>query len=175
MSKILKILTLKYQSPMIKIDNCMKGLNYMKIGITNDHRGVKVKQFLTEYLHALGYNVVDYGTDSEEPADFPDYAKKLGDGIINHEVDLGIAICGTGIGMSIALNKMKGIYCAKVSTTSEATLSKAHNDANAIAISEEMDRELMKEVITTFIETPFTNIDRYKIRNDKIKDIEANV
>ena len=75
----------------------------MKIGITNDHRGVKVKQFLTEYLNALGYNVIDYGTDSEEPADFPDYAKKLGDGIINHEVDLGIAICGTGIGMSIAL------------------------------------------------------------------------
>ena len=160
---------------MIKLDNYMKGLNYMKIGITNDHRGVKAKQFLTEYLNALGYNVIDYGTDSEEAADFPDYAKKLGNGIINNEVDLGIAICGTGIGMSIALNKMKGIYCAKVSTTSEATLSKAHNDANAIAISEEMDRELMKEVITTFIETPFTNIDRYKIRNDKIKDIEANV
>ena len=147
----------------------------MTIGITNDHRGVKVKHFLTEYLTALGYNVIDYGTDSEEPADFPDYAKKLGLGILNHEVNLGIAICGTGIGMSIALNKMKGIYCAKVSTVSEATLSKAHNDANAIAISEEMDKELMKEVITKFIETPFTNIDRYKNRNDKIKEIESNV
>ena len=77
--------------------------------------------------------------------------------------------------MSIALNKMKGIYCAKVSTVSEATLSKAHNDANAMAISEEMDHELMKEVVTTFLETPFTNIDRYKVRNEKIKDIEANV
>ena len=147
----------------------------MTIGITNDHRGVKVKHFLTEYLTSLGYNVIDYGTDSEEPADFPDYAKKLGHGILNHEVNLGIAICGTGIGMSIALNKMKGIYCAKVSTVSEATLSKAHNDANAIAISEEMDKELMKEVITKFIETPFTNIDRYKNRNDKIKEIESNV
>ena len=147
----------------------------MNIGITNDHRGVKAKQFLTQYLHELGYNVIDYGTDSEEPADFPDYAKKLGDGIKNNEVNLGIAICGTGIGMSIALNKMKGIYCAKVSSVSEATLSKAHNDANVIAISEEMPKELMKEVITTFIETPFTNIDRYKKRNDKIKDIEASV
>lgn len=147
----------------------------MKIGLTNDHRGVKTKEFLKEYLNALGYEVVDYGTDSEEPADFPDYAKKLGLGILGHEVDLGIAICGTGIGMSIALNKMKGIYCAKVSTVSEATLSKAHNDANAMAISEEMDHELMKEVVTTFIETPFTNIDRYKIRNEKIKDIENNV
>lgn len=147
----------------------------MKIGITNDHRGVKAKQFLTEYLETMDYTIINYGTDSEEPADFPDYAKKLGDAILSKEVDLGIAICGTGIGMSIALNKMKGIYCAKVSTKSEASLSRAHNDANVIAISEEMEPELMKEVINTFIETPFTNIDRYKIRNQKIKDIENNV
>lgn len=147
----------------------------MNVGITNDHRGLKVKQYLTEYLESLGYNVIDYGTDSEEPADFPDYAKKLGLAIKEDEVSLGIAICGTGIGMSIALNKMKGIYCAKVSTTSEAALCKAHNNANVIAISEEMDRELMKEVIKTFLETPFSNIDRYKIRNNKIKDIENNV
>ena len=147
----------------------------MKIGITNDHRGVKAKHFLTEYLTLLGYDVIDYGTDSEESADFPDYAKKLGIGIKEKEVDLGIAICGTGIGMSIALNKMKDIYCAKVSTNSEAALSKSHNNANVIAISEEMEPELMKEVIKTFIETPFSNIDRYKIRNDKIRDIEYDV
>lgn len=147
----------------------------MNIGIANDHRGVKVKQFLTEYLTNLGYNVINYGTDAEEPADFPDYAKKLGLGVLASEVDLGIAICGTGIGMSIALNKMKGIYCAKVSTKSEATLAKAHNNANVIAISEEMDSELIKEVVKTFIETPFSNIDRYKRRNNKIKDIENNV
>ena len=147
----------------------------MTIGITNDHRGVKAKQFLTEYLTDLGYNIIDYGTDSEEPADFPDYAKKLGLGVLNKEVELGIAICGTGIGMSIALNKMKGIYCAKVSTSSEAALSKSHNDANVIAISEELDRDNMKEIIKTFIETPFSNIDRYKIRNQKVKDIEAGV
>ena len=147
----------------------------MTIGITNDHRGVKAKYFLTEYLKALGYNIIDYGTDTEDAVDFPDYAKKLGLGIKNKEVELGIAICGTGIGMSIALNKMKDIYCAKVSTNSEAALSKAHNNANVIAISEEMDKELMKEVIKTFIETPFSNIDRYIKRNDKIKDIEYNV
>ena len=147
----------------------------MVIGITNDHRGLKAKQFLTEYLTNLGYNVIDYGTDSEEPADFPDYAKKLGLGVLNNEVNLGIAICGTGIGMSIALNKMIGIYCAKVSTPSEASLAKAHNNANVMAISEEMNEETMKEVVTKFIETPFSNIDRYKIRNDKIKDIERHV
>ena len=147
----------------------------MNIGITNDHRGLQAKHFLTEYLETLGYNIIDYGTDKEEPADFPDYAKKLGLGIISNEVQLGIAICGTGIGMSIALNKMKNVYCAKVSTKSEAALCKSHNNANVIAISEEMDKELMKEVIKTFVETPFSNIDRYKIRNNKIKDIENNV
>jgi len=147
----------------------------MNIGITNDHRGLEVKIFLTNFLTELGYNVIDYGTDSIEPADFPDYAKKLGLALQSNEVELGIAICGTGIGMSIALNKMKGIYCAKVSTQSEAALCKAHNNANVIAISEEMERELMKEVIKKFVETPFSNIDRYKIRNNKIKDIENNV
>ena len=147
----------------------------MNIGITNDHRGVEAKVFLTNYLESLGYNVINYGTDSTESADFPDYAKKLGDGLLNNEVEFGIAICGTGIGMSIALNKMKGIYCAKVSQVSEASLSRAHNNANVIAISEEMYRNVMKEVIKTFIETPFSNIDRYVIRNNKIKDIENNV
>ena len=144
----------------------------MTIGITNDHRGVAIKQFLTQYLTDLGYNVINYGTDSNEPVDFPDYAKKLGIGYLNHEIDLGIAICGTGIGMSIALNKIKGIYCAKVSTSSEAALSKAHNNANVIAISEEMDHELMKDIMKTFTETPFSNIDRYVVRNNKIKDLE---
>lgn len=147
----------------------------MKIGITNDHRGLHAKQFLTEYLTSLGYNIIDYGTDSEEPADFPDYAKKLGLGVLSNEVELGIAICGTGIGMSIALNKMKGIYCAKIATRSEAALCKSHNNANVMAISEEMDNEEMKEIVKTFIETPFSNIDRYKRRNNKIKDIENNV
>ena len=147
----------------------------MNIGITNDHRGVLVKLFLTDFLKSLGYTIIDYGTDSTESADFPDYAKKLGEGLQNGEVDLGIAICGTGIGMSIALNKMKNIYCAKVSMVSEASLAKAHNNANVIAISEEMDKELLKDVIKTFIETPFSNIDRYILRNNKIKEIENNV
>ena len=149
--------------------------NKMKIGITNDHRGVTAKHFLTDYLTELGYNVINYGTNTEEPADFPDYAKKLGDAILDKEVSLGIAICGTGIGMSIALNKIKGIYCAKVSTKSEAILSKAHNDANVMALSEEMDKETMKDVAKAFIETPFSNVDRYVNRNNKIKDIENNV
>ncbi len=147
----------------------------MKIGICNDHHGLNMKQFLTEYLEALGYNVIDYGANTQEMSDFPDFAKALGAGIINKSVDLGIAICGTGIGMSIALNKMKGVYCAKVSKQSEATLCKAHNNANVIAISEDLDKELAKDIVKSFIETPFSNIDRYIRRNNKIKDLENNV
>lgn len=146
----------------------------MRIGIANDHRGVDAKEIISKYLIEKGYGVVNYGTDTKEAVDFPDYAHKLGKGILNKEVDLGIAICGTGIGMSIALNKMKGIYCAKVSKESEATLSKAHNNANVIAISEETDKELMISIIDKFVSTPFSNIDRYINRNNKIKDIETN-
>ena len=127
----------------------------MKIGICNDHRGVNKKNRIIELLN--NYEVINYGTDSEESVDFPDYAFKLGDAINNGEVDLGIAICGTGIGMSITLNKMKGIYCAKVSNVSEATLSRAHNDANVIALSEELPEEEMLQIVQRFIETPFSN------------------
>lgn len=144
----------------------------MRIGITNDHRGVISKEYLTAYLNQMGHTVVNYGTDTTDAVDFPDYAYKLGKGLLDKEVDLGIAICGTGIGMSIALNKMKGITCAKVSSVSEAILSKAHNNANVIAISEELPEEKTKEIIDKFINTPFSNIDRYIIRNEKIKNIE---
>lgn len=144
----------------------------MKIGIANDHRGVISKEYLMSYLIGMGHEVVNYGTDTNDAVDFPDYAYKLGQGIKNHEVDLGIAICGTGIGMSITLNKMKGITCAKVSSVSEAILSRAHNDANAIAISEELPEEVTKEIIDKFINTPFSNIDRYINRIVKIQKIE---
>lgn len=142
----------------------------MKIGIASDHRGYRAKEYLKNNLS--DYDIVDFGTDSEVSVDFPIYAKRLGEAISKSEIDLGIAICGTGIGMSICLNKMKGIYCAKVSTPSEAALSKAHNAANVIAISEEMDKDLMLEVINTFIKTPFSNINKYVRRNDMIKEIE---
>ena len=144
----------------------------MKIGITNDHRGFKMKEILTNYLELMGYTIIDYGSSNEESCDFPDYAYKLGKGILNDEVDCGIAICGTGIGMSIALNKMRGIYCAKVNSAAEATLAKAHNDANVIALSEEVPEEIAKEIVSRFIDTPFSNINKYVRRNDKIKEIE---
>ena len=142
----------------------------MRIGLASDHRGYRAKKYLKDSLYM--YEVIDYGTDTEDSVDFPEYAKKLGTAIRNEEVDLGIAICGTGIGMSISLNKMKGIYCAKVSSVSEATLSKAHNNANVIAISEELSEEVMLEIVQKFIETPFSNVSKYVRRNNMIREIE---
>lgn len=144
----------------------------IKIGIASDHRGFLAKEKLIEYLDEIGIYVVDFGTNSVESVDFPLYAKKLGEAIQNNEVDLGIAICGTGIGMSIVLNKMNGVYCAKVSNASESILCKSHNNANCIAMSEEVDFELMKEIINNFISTPFSNVSKYIRRNNMIKEIE---
>ena len=144
----------------------------MKIGITNNHRGVDLKQFLTKYLEEIGYTVINYGTDSTESADFPVYAFKLGDAINSKDVDLGIAICGTGIGISIALNKMKGITCAKVASLREAGLCRQHNDANVIALGEDIDREEVKEIVKKFVTTNFLNEDKYIRRINMIKDKE---
>lgn len=144
----------------------------MKIGITNDHRGLKSKIILEKFLTNIGHEVVDYGTKTDDPVDFPDYALKLGKGIVNGDVQMGIAICGTGIGMSIALNKVKGVYCAKVCNVSEALLCRSHNDANVIALSEDIEDNLLKEIVVSFINTPFSNVNKYINRNNKIRDIE---
>ena len=146
----------------------------MKIGIVNDHRGVYLKGILIEYLEHGGYEVVNYGTDESESVDFPIYAEKLGNGINGGEVDFGIAICGTGIGMSIALNKMKGIYCAKVSNISEAVLCREHNNANVIAVSADINLEIVKSMVDKFINTSFLADEKYVRRNNMIKDFENN-
>ena len=142
----------------------------MTIGLASDHRGYQAKKFLKDSLYM--YDVIDYGTDTEDSVDFPIYAKKLGDAVNSGDVDMWIAICGTGIGMSITLNKMKGIYCAKVSSVSEATLSKAHNNANVIALSEEIPSDVMLDIVHKFIDTPFSNVNKYVRRNNMIKEIE---
>ena len=119
----------------------------MKIGIANDHHGVILKQELTKYLESLGYTVVNYGTDGDNMVDYPDYAFKVGESIQNKNIDYGILICNTGIGMSIAANKVKNVRCAKVNNTYEAEMTRRDNDANMIAISSRLDIELIKEIL----------------------------
>lgn len=144
----------------------------MKIGITNDHRGLILKQTLTNYLENKGYNIIDYGTDSDDSVDYPDYAFKLGKSLQTKDIDLGIAICGTGIGMDIALNKVKGIRCAKASNEEEAILARSHNDANALALSAKISSDIAKDIVDKFINTNFSNDKRHIERIQKIKEYE---
>ena len=118
----------------------------MKVGIANDHRGYKLKKELVDYLQSIGYDLIKYGSDSEDPVDYPVYAFKLGEAIRDGEVDRGILICRTGIGMSIACNKVKGVRCAKVDSVEDAALTRIDNDSNVIAISYVKDITEIKEI-----------------------------
>ena len=142
----------------------------MKIGIASDHRGYKLKEQLKEQITDI--KVIDYGTDSEEICDYPDYAFKLGEAVASKEVDLGVAICGSGIGIGIACNKVKGIRCATVRTIEDVKMTRNDNNANIIAISEKTDIKTALKLVDTMVNTPFAGIDRYKRRINKMRDYE---
>lgn len=141
----------------------------MKIGIASDHRGYNLKE---QIKNVSNYEIIDYGTNSTESCDYPDYAYKLSQGVLNNEVDFGIAICGSGIGISIACNKVKGIRCAKVSTPEEAMYTRNDNDSNIVAFSEQTDLQTALQIIDKFINTPFSNEEKHLRRINKIKEIE---
>ena len=143
----------------------------MKIGIVSDHRGYKLKDQILKNMK--NYEIIDYGTFSEESVDYPDYAFTLCKKIMEKEIELGIAICGSGIGISIACNKVKGIRCAKVSTKEEAYYTRNDNDANVVAFSAETTLEDAISIINTFIGTPFSNEERHIRRINKIKEYEV--
>ena len=132
----------------------------MKIAIASDHRGFDLK---VKLLSELGekYDITDLGTYSTESADYTKYGFKLGEKVASKEFDKGILICGSGIGISIAANKVKGIRCAKVSNKDEAYYTRNDNDANVVAFGEKTSLEDAIEIVETFINTPFSNVDRY--------------
>ncbi|MDD3340598.1 MAG: RpiB/LacA/LacB family sugar-phosphate isomerase [Bacilli bacterium] len=139
----------------------------MKIGIASDHRGYALKEQLASYLEEK-YETKNYGTYGTESVDYPDYAFKLGEAIARKEVDTGIILCGTGIGVCIAANKVKGIRCAKVETVEEAKYAKMHNNANMLAFGENTSLEAAKEMIAMYLETPFSEDERHRRRVAKI-------
>ena len=143
----------------------------MKIGIANDHRGYNLKEQIIDVLREK-YEIIDLGTDSNISVDYPDYAFKLGEKIRDKELDFGIAICGSGIGISIACNKVKGVRCAKVSTKEEAIYTRNDNDANIVALSEKTTKEEALDIINTFINTPFSNEEKHIRRIYKITKYE---
>ena len=143
----------------------------MKIGFASDHRGYKLKQELIEHLKEE-YDVVDFGTDSEESTDYPDYAFLLGENVSNKKVDFGVAICGSGIGISIACNKVLGIRCAKVSTADEAEITRVDNDSNIVAFSEKTTFLDALNIVKTFISTEHLPVKKHDRRIIKIKEYE---
>ena len=145
----------------------------MKIGIANDHRGVETKQKLTNYLINKGYDIVNYGTDTEDRVDYTKYGFILGEKVAKHEVDYGIAICGSAIGISIACNKVKGVRCGKVNTVEEAIHGKERDFINVIALSGIAPIEESIKIVDAFLEAKENNIDPvYKKRIEQIVEYE---
>ena len=145
----------------------------MKIGIANDHRGFETKQKLTNYLKEKGYNIVNYGTDSIERVDYTKYGFILGEKVASKEVDYGIAICGSAIGISIACNKVKGIRCGKVNTVDEAIHAKENDFVNIIAISGTIPIEENIKLVEAFLNAKENTVDpTYMNRVKQIGDYE---
>lgn len=144
----------------------------MKIAIAADHGGFELKDSMVEYIKSLGNEVVDLGTNSADSVDYPDYAKKVCEEIQKGNSDLGILICGTGIGMSLAANKFEGIRAACVSDVYSAKMSRNHNNANVLCFGARViGDEVSKLIIKTFLENEF-EAGRHQRRVDKIMAFE---
>lgn len=147
----------------------------MKIVIGSDHRGFSLKSYLKDWFASKGYEVEDLGTDNLTTSDYPDYAISVARAISKNEGNLGILICGTGIGMSIAANKVNGIRAARVCSAKDAEMSKRHNNSNVLCIGADLVDELMAQrMITAWLEASFEG-DRHQRRLSKISDFEKNI
>ena len=144
----------------------------MKIGIGNDHAAVDMKNQVVEYLEGKGYEVVNFGTDTYESCNYPEYGEKVGRAVAAGDVDLGILICGTGVGISLAANKVKGVRAAVCSEPYTAKMSRLHNDCNILAFGARVvGAELAKMIVETWLDTDFEG-GRHQRRVDLIMDIE---
>ena len=147
-------------------------MNPMKIAIGADHAGFELKEKIKQYLIRKGVEVDDRGTNSPESVDYPDYARVVGEVVAGRRAESGILVCGTGIGMAIAANKVPGIRAAKVNSEVEAQLSREHNDANVMTIGGRVvDEASAFKIVDRWLSTQFSG-GRHQRRVDKISDIE---
>lgn len=145
----------------------------MKIAIGCDHGGINLKPVLIDYLKKKGYEYKDFGTYSAESCDYNDYAEPVAKAVVSGEFDRGILICGTGIGMSIVANKIKGVRCAHCHDVFSAKMTRLHNDANVLAMGERVvGPGLMLEIVDAFLNTGFSGEERHIKRVSKIKALE---
>lgn len=141
-----------------------------KLGLGSDHGGFELKEHLKAHLLEKGYEVVDFGTHSEESVDYPEIGKKVANEVVSGEVELGILVCGTGIGIGISANKVKGIRCAICSDVYSAKMSRAHNNANMISLGGRVvGRDLAFEIIDAWLATEFEG-GRHERRVNKIEE-----
>lgn len=145
----------------------------MKIGLGCDHGGYNLKLEIIKHLEEKGIECVDYGTNNaEESVDYPIYGQKVAEAVVAKEVDYGIVCCGTGIGISLAANKVPGIRCAVVSDVFSAKMSKAHNNANMLALGERvLGKGLALELVDAWLDTEFEG-GRHSRRVNLISEIE---
>lgn len=144
----------------------------MKIVLASDHGGYNLKEEMKKHLIESGYEVEDFGTHSLDSVNYPDYGKKVGMAIAKGEFEKGILFCGTGIGISLAANKVKGIRAAVVSDVFSARMSRAHNNANILSLGERVvGKGLATEIIDAWLATEFEG-GRHEARVSLITDIE---
>ncbi len=144
----------------------------MKIALGSDHGGLNLKKEIIKHLECKNIEVTDFGTYTEESCDYPDYALKVAEEVAAHNFELGILICGTGIGISISANKVPGIRAALCSDTFSAHATREHNNANILALGERVvGRGLALDIVDAFINAKFEG-DRHQRRIDKITEIE---
>lgn len=142
----------------------------MRIAIGNDHAGPSLKKELISFLENEGHEVINFGTDGHESVDYPDFAKAVSNAILNKEADLGILICGTGIGISIAANKISGIRAAVVTNELCARLARQHNNANILALGARIvGLDLAKACVKEFLNAEFEG-GRHLIRVNKLEE-----
>lgn len=146
----------------------------MKIAIGNDHAAVEMKQAIVAYLEEMGHEVINVGTDTSESCNYPEYGEKVGRLVAGKEVDCGVLICGTGVGISIAANKVKGVRAAVCSEPVTARLVKEHNNANIIAFGARIvGIETAKAIVSAYLNAEFEG-GRHQRRIDLIHAIEEN-
>ena len=145
----------------------------MKIAVCCDHGGFALKNAVVPYIMELGHEIVDFGTTNENSCDYPDFALLAAEAIVRGECERGVFICTTGIGISIAANKVPGIRCALCTEPLSARLTREHNNANVLALGGGYTGvNLAKEIVRVFLETPFSNEGKHCRRIDKISAIE---
>jgi len=145
----------------------------MKILIGTDHAGFKLKETLKAYIGKLGYDVKDYGADSEESVDYPLIGEKVAKDVSKKKAR-GILICGSGIGMSMAANKVKGVRAALCHNEYTAEVARTHNDSNILCIgSRDVEKGMAEKIVKKWLETEFSNEERHKRRVDEISKIEC--